>query len=192
MQDKITDANLLPSTCIDAKQILPVELRDADMLNEIILEVYNGWPGKTGEERVIGCIKFISERIPQYSNIIGKSDLEFLTTYAKARRVNYTNWFNDSYLPDLSNVIILDTIQSFRDKFPSGKYICPCCDGETTDYQECNSGIEVDGRKCNWKVYGLFGDLGKGVRVIIKDKMDEFPRPVAMFKPIELAEITSK
>lgn len=173
---------------------LPVDLQETEILNDIILEIYNGWPGSVGQERVIDCIDFISKRIPKYALIMDKTNLETLTTYAKARSCNYTNWFQNCYLPDLNGVIVLDTVEDFKQKFPSGKFVCPCCNGVSTDYQECNSGKIVKGTKkrsgkvCDWKVFGLFGDLGKGIRVIVKDRFSDFPKPIAMFKPIEMAQ----
>lgn len=44
----------------------------------------------------------------------------------------------------------------------------------------CDSGVKVKGDVCNWKVYGLFGHLGKGVSVFVKDKL----RIEKLFMPI--------
>ena len=192
---KITEMQLLPAACLNSIKLLPEDIQSSDIIQEILLEIYNGWPGKTGEERVDSCVNVINKRIPQYANAMGKTQLETLTIYAKSRKCNYANWFQDHYLPDLSDVVIVDTVDDFKKKYPSGKYICPCCNAITTDYQECNSGAIVNktkkskGSVCDWKVYGLFGDLGKGIKVIVKDKFEEFPKPIAMFKPIEMTEI---
>ena len=40
---------------------------------------------------------------------------------------------------------------------------CPSCGKVTADPYECKA--------CGWKVYGLFGDMGKGVFVYVKDKL---------------------
>lgn len=162
------------------------ELRNSEILQEIILEVYGGWGGKEGEKRVLEVLIFISERIPQYAKVVGKTDLDFLILYANARRVNYNNWFSDTYLPDLDTVFVFDTIDDFKTKFPSGKYICPSCEGESTDFQTCNSGLRNTGQKCNWRSYGLFGTLGKGIKIYIKDMVTDFPKPIEIFMPIEL------
>jgi len=37
-----------------------------------------------------------------------------------------------------------------------------------------------NGKPCDWKVYGLFKDLGKGVYIFVKEKM----RGETIFKPI--------
>jgi hypothetical protein len=182
----MTTTTTLPLSCINAKDVLPKELRNASIVDEIISEIYNGWPGRTGEERVLECLKLISERVPEYAKATGKTELEFLNLYAKSRNCNYTNWFQSSRLPSLSDVLIFNTADDFKKQFPSGKYLCPACGEATTDYQECNSGKKIKGVVCNWKVYGLFGGLGKEVRVILKDRIEDFPRPVSIFPPIEL------
>ena len=186
----ITNTQSLPISCIEAMKNLPITINGSEIMDEILLEVYNGWQGSVGEERVLKVIEFVSNRIPQYARITNKSDFEFLTIYAKSRKCNYTNWFQDSYLPDLSNVLVFDTVEDFKKKFPSGNYVCPSCNSITTDYQTCNSGVVVGKGKnkkvCDWKVYGLFGDLGKGIKVIVKDLIEDFPRPISMFKPVEL------
>lgn len=58
------------------------------------------------------------------------------------------------------------------------KFRCPSCGGISTNPYCCNSGLEVSkatkkkpAKVCDWKVGGLFGDLGKGIYVYCKDKM---------------------
>ncbi len=184
MNTKITHFKELPLSNIN----LPESITQSDILNKILTEVYNGWPGQTGLERVKNVIEFISSRIPQYAKAINKSELEMLEILATKRTVNYTNYFQNHYIPDIDKVLIFDSVEDFKKQYPSGKYVCPACSGISTDYQECNSGTIVDKKTkeiCNWKVYGLLGDLGKGIRVLIRDKFTDFPKPIHMFKPIE-------
>lgn len=187
---KLTNVSEMPQICIAYKDVLPESIRNAEIIDEIILEIYNGWQGQIGEIRVKDALSFIAARIPEYAKVTGKTDLEFLTFYAKNRRVNYTNWFNESYLPDLSDIMVFETTKDFKEKFPSGKYKCSACEGITTDAQECNSGVEIGKGKnksvCNWKTYGLFRDMGKGIKVLIKEHIEEIPKPITIFKPIEI------
>lgn len=192
MNRRITKADeVIPVVSFDIN-VLPDGFMQSEIMNKIIVEIYNGWPGKIGLERVKDAISFISERIPQYAKVTEKSELETLEIIAKARRVCYTNWFQNAYLPDLSSVYVFDTVEGFRAQFPSGNYQCPKCKGLSTDFQECNSGVFVDKKKkvvCNWKVYGLFGGLGEEIKVVIKDQFENFPKPFSMFRPIELIEL---
>lgn len=194
MNNRITNADELTSALPFGNTVLPAALLQSDIMNKIIVEIYNGWAGKVGLERVIEKVNWLCERVPQYAKVMGKTELETLELFAKSRNCNYTNYFQDANFPNLSEVFVFDTIEDLKLKFPSKQYQCPCCGGISTDYQECNSGKTVDkkGKEiCNWKVYGLFGDMGKEIKVIVKDMFTEIPKPVSMFKPVELLETVS-
>jgi len=191
MDNKITSASEIVQTLDFGALVPPENLMQSNIMNEIIVEIYNGWPGPTGRQRVVDKVTFICERIPQYAKIMDKTELEALEILAKARTCNYVNYFQDANIPNLSDVYVFDTLDDLKARFPSKKYCCPRCEGISTDPQVCNSGIIIDKKKkqeCDWKVYGLFGDLGKGIRVLVKSKSPDYPRPITIFKPIELIE----
>lgn len=170
----------------------------SEIMSKIMCEVYNGWPEPTGIQRVKDVVHFLFNRIPQYAKIMNKSELDTLTLLAKSRNCNYINYFQNANIPDLSDVMVFKSLDEFKQRFPSGISVCPCCEGFSTDYEECNSGVKLKdyskskknkadgGKVCDWKIYGLFGDLGKGIKILILDKIEDFPRPARIFKPIEL------
>ena len=132
---------------------------------------------------------FVGKKLPHYSEKLGIPQEQILQAWEKAKNVNTVNWYQEANFPDLDEVIVLDTLEQFKEKFPSHKSICPCCNGESNDYYECDSGRIIDNKKgkvCDWKVFGLFGDMGKGVKVFVKNKFLEIPKPTTIFKPIEL------
>lgn len=158
----------------------------SDIMNSIIVEIYNGWPGPTGRQRVVDKVTFICKRIPQYAKMMGTTEIEALEYFAKSRTCNYTNYFQDAYIPDLSDVHVFETIKDFLAKFPSKQFRCPRCEGISTHPHACNSGVVIDKKEnevCNWKSYGLFGTLGKGIDVLIKSQS---LKPTHIFKPVEL------
>jgi hypothetical protein len=60
---------------------------------------------------------------------------------------------------------------------------CPACGGVSKNPYACNSGLPLKGTKnglCDWKVYGLFSDMGKGIFVYCKDKL----KGEAIFMPL--------
>lgn len=158
------------------------------LLEQIGQKAYDSWGGQVGEERKKSVLDLLAKKLPHYSEKIGIPQEKILQAWENARNVNTVNWYQESKFPDLDQVIVLDTLQQFNEKFPSHKSICPCCGGESNDYYECNSGKIIDkkGKVCDWKVFGLFGDMGKGVKVFVKDKFFESPFPTTIFKPIEL------
>ncbi len=158
------------------------------LLEEIGQRAYDSWKGQMGEERRKSVLDLLAKKLPHYSEKLGIPQEQILQAWEKAKNVNTVNWYQEENFPDLDEVIVLDTLAQFKEKFPSHKSICPCCNGESTDYYECNSGKAIDkkGKICDWKVYGLFGDMGKGVKVFVKNKFLESPKPTTIFKPIEL------
>ena len=142
-------------------------------------------------ERIERVVSFISQRIPQYTKLMNIPDLEILEIIAKSRRVNYTNWFQDAYIPDLDaeKTMVFEKEEDFYKKFPSGKSTCPNCGGISTDYYDCNSGLKIGkGKKapvCNWKAYGFLRS-GKELSIIVKSRLKESITPQLIFPPIEL------
>jgi hypothetical protein len=51
----------------------------------------------------------------------------------------------------------------------------------------CTSGFDGDGKPCDWKAYGLFGTLGKGLRVMLVEGWLDNPRVHEIFMPVALA-----
>ena len=152
--------------------------------NEIIEQARSTWSGKTGDERAESVKKILDTRLENYHQITGIPKDEILIAFEKSRNVNTVNFYQESRFPLLENIYVFDTLEDYKKAFPSGKYICPKCEKESTDPYECSQ------EKCDWKVYGLFGDLGKGIKVIIKDKFLEHPVPMNIFKPIELVAVS--
>ena len=152
---------------------------------EIIEQARSTWDGEIGDERAERVKKILDSRLENYHQITGIPKDEILTAFEKIRNVNTVNFYQESRFPLLENVHVFDTMDYFKKAFPSGKYICPKCEKESTNPYVCTQ------KGCDWKVYGLFGDLGKGITVVIKDKFLEHPLPEKIFKPIELVVVVS-
>jgi len=148
--------------------------------NEIIEKARLTWPGAEGDERAERVKQIVDTRLENYSNVTGFSKEEILIALERARDVNTVNFYQANRLPLLENTHFFDTLSDLKEKFPSGKYICPNCEKISTDPYRCTQ------PDCDWKVYGLFGDLGKGIKIIVKELFLDHPFPEAMFKPIEL------
>jgi hypothetical protein len=190
MNNRISNADELSSALPFGNTMLPTDLVQSEIMNKIIVEIYNGWVGQVGLERVVKTVNFLCEIVPQYAKVMDKSNVETLEILAKSRNCNYTNYFQECNLPKLSDVYIFETENDFFEKFPSKEYQCPSCSKISTDYQKCNSDYtDKNGVVCNWKVYGLFGSMGKGIKVLVKDRFTDIPKPIMMFKPIELLEV---
>jgi hypothetical protein len=132
------------------------------------------------------CSKFnwVIERANHYSEKTGIPASKILDAWEERRNYWYMNYYQDSRQP----LIKADNVRVFGTKDELGKSIgkhefrCPSCGGVSKSYQTCDTGLPMEsGKPCDWKSYGLFGTLGKGVTVFVKETLDmaEIFMPVA-------------
>ena len=155
-----------------------------DLFDNICAFCYDGSPGETGQSRALTVIMFLEDRLDEYHEKLGFDRLEMLKAFEEKRNYWAVNYYQASGFPSLDkeNLYVFESLDEFDAKFPSGKYVCPSCKEVSNDAYACSA----DG--CDWKVYGLFGDLGKGIYVIVKDKFFEHPKPTNIFIPLDLHE----
>ena len=167
---------------LNLEGILPIKVKNSPIFNKIATQIYNGWPGKVWLDRIIEIAKFINSILPYYSKIYSKNYVETLRIIAEAKNVNYINWFQNANLPKFDKVKVYKNLKEFKEKHPEGKYICPSCEGTSTDPYKCTC------EGCNWKVYGLLWDLGKGITIFFTGNVKDnpIPVPVNIFKPVNL------
>jgi hypothetical protein len=142
--------------------------------------------------------KWIIDRAKHYSEKTGIDWKDILKGWEQQRSYWYMNFYQEANQPEIKTdkVIIVENKEDYLKKYPSKKFICPYCKGISTDPNDCNSGLKVEllnGKKkkkevCNWKSYGLFGAMGGGVHIFLKDSC----RIIEIFKPIELNTIELK
>jgi len=147
-----------------------------------------GWTGMEGERRALAVMELIDKKVPAYAEAFGIDKEEMLALWEKQRSVSVPNYYQQGNIPDLGSVRLFDTRDAFRAAVPSGKFRCPACNGESTDPQECNSGVKTDGETCNWKSYGFFGTMGKGVSILIKEWKEDRTIPLEIFMPVDFEE----
>lgn len=123
------------------------------------------------------------ERAQHYAEKTGLEAADILDAWEKGRTYWYMNYYQDCHQPKIEgeSVRVFDTLVDMRKSIGTAGFRCPACDGVSKDPYACDSGKEMEkGKVCDWKVYGLFGDLGKGVYVFVKTEM----RGQRVFKPI--------
>lgn len=121
-------------------------------------------------------LKWIIERVNHYSTITGVSESDILNAWEEKRSYWYMNFYQEPNQPIIdgngNRVKVFDSIEDFKKSLGNMTFRCPACGEISTDPYKCNSGKKVSKNKtCDWKVYGLLGDLGKGMFVFIKEKM---------------------
>lgn len=134
-------------------------------------------------------LTFAVDRAKHYADKTGIDASEILTAWESRRDYWYMNYYQDANQPEITgdSVRVFETVDDATAAIGKAGYRCPYCKAVSSDPYECNSGVEVkrteDGKQlkvCNWKVYGLFGHLGKGVSLFIKDQL----RIATIFMPV--------
>lgn len=137
-------------------------------------------------------IAFIRQFTAEYAEVLSLSQADVIEAIEAKRDYSAPNFYQQANFPSLDGVRLFDTLEAFRAAIPSRKFRCPCCQGISTDPYACNSGDKKsDGETCNWKSYGLFRTIGKGMRVVIKEGFLEHPEVHEIFMPVEFEEQTA-
>lgn len=149
------------------------------------------WSGETGEQRARDLEKYLRNKLEEYSTALSMPKEEILEAWEKDRTYSAINYYQEAHQPSINTdkVKVFESVEEMMQAIGEKKFRCPACDGISTNPYVCDSGIEREGVKiCDWKVYGLFGDLGKGVHVYIKDQM----KGETIFMPISWEEVTAQ
>jgi len=122
------------------------------------------------------------DRARHYAEKTGLKAEDILDAWEQHRNYWFQNYYQDANQPMIESdrVRVIDTIDELQ-MIMGDKFRCPMCKGVSRSPYACDSGDEMEpGKTCDWKVGGLFGDLGKGIHVFVKSKM----RGETIFMPI--------
>jgi len=152
-------------------------------------EARKSWAGETGEQRAKALEEFLSKKLAHYSAHLGFSKEEILAAWEEKRSYSAINFYQESKFPSLDGVRVFENADELKKLLPSKKFRCPACSGESKDPYVCDTGLPMDksGKKCDWKAFGLFGTLGKGLRFTFKDSFLENGGIIdSIFMPVDL------
>ena len=148
-------------------RIVPAEGEDKKFFNTICKHI------SKCEHKYCDKFKWIIDRAKHYAEKTGLDWEEILDSWEEDCDYWYMNYYQDANQPLIEgdNVRVFETVNDLLEAIEDRKFRCPNCGKISTDPYECNSGAKMNNEEvCNWKVYGLFGDLGKGAFVYCKDK----------------------
>jgi hypothetical protein len=137
--------------------------------------------------------KWVIDRAKHYGEKLGLNWEDILDSWEADRNYWYMNYYQDCNQPEIKGdkVRVFESVGEMRKAIGKKGFWCPACGGVSKDPYACNSGLEMSkGKVCDWKVFGLFGDLGKGVFIYCKDKL----KGETIFMPVawEAKEVTGK
>lgn len=123
-------------------------------------------------------LDWIIERAKHYAEVSGMDYEKIIDRWEYRRNYSYINYYQDSNQPRLDGkrVLIFENQEHLQKELSCKNFRCPYCEGVSKNPYECDSGKEVklinsgnEVKKCNWKVYGFLGGLGKEVFIFLKD-----------------------
>ncbi|MDO8654217.1 MAG: hypothetical protein Q7R66_18760 [Undibacterium sp.] len=156
-----------------------------EIIAKLANEARDGWQGHVGERRAIDLIAFLNKTLANYSQVLGMSEDQIMVAIESKRDYSAINFYQNSKFPSLENVVVFESTEEVKGRYPSGKYRCPSCNGISTDPYVCNVAPASGKKQCDWKSYGLFGTLGKGLRVVVRSTFLEHPVVHEIFMPLE-------
>lgn len=118
--------------------------------------------------------KWVIDRAKAYGEATGLIWEDVLDSWETDRNYWYMNYYQDCNQPEIKagKVRVFGTILELKEAIGEMKFRCPSCGKESSNPYECKA--------CGWKVYGLLGDMGKGVFVYVKEQL----RGETMFMPV--------
>lgn len=116
-------------------------------------------------------LAWVLDRASHYAQKTGTRAEDILDAWEKRRDYWYMNYYQECNQPVITGnrMRVFDSMSQIALAVGNDGYRCPFCNGKSTNPYECNSGLSIKGKRCDWKVYGLFRDLGKGVQLFVKD-----------------------
>lgn len=131
-------------------------------------------PGSHCFHKYCDKFKWVIDRANHYSNMSGIDATGILEKWENDRDYWYMNYYQECNQPKFEgdNIRIFDTVEEFKKSGIEKGFRCPHCNGISINPVTCNSGIKINGKICDWKAYGLFGTLGKGIFVFIKERLE--------------------
>lgn len=131
--------------------------------------------------------KWVIDKAKSYSEKTNIPWEKLLDKWEENRDYWYMNYYQESKFPKLTEKVkCFETLEDFKHSVGKSGYRCPYCKGISTQPTRCDSGLLVNlinkkGKdSCNWSAGGLFGTLGQGKVIFIK----EIGIPIEIFTPV--------
>lgn len=120
-----------------------------------------------------GKLEWVVARAKHYADKTGLTPEAILDAWEKDRTYWYMNYYQDCNQPSIASdkVRVFETVADLLASIGKPEFRCPNCGTVSKSPYACDSGVEAYGKVCDWKVYGLFGHMGKGVAVFVKEKL---------------------
>ncbi len=138
------------------------------------------WPS---DKRPRESLHWAVARAQHYADKTGLTPESILDAWEAQRDYWHVNFYQEANQPAIigDRVRVFETQADLLASVGKPEFRCPACGGVSKSPYTCDSGKKVSGKVCDWKSWGLFGCVGKGVSVFVKEKVrvETFFMPVA-------------
>ena len=158
-------------------------LLNCDGYRKLVAAVDNDKKKSPGFHDYQGKLEWVVARAKHYAEKTGLTAESILDAWEGDRGYWYMNYYQDAQQPsiDTDTVRVFETVSDLLASIGKDGFRCPACKAVSKSPYKCDSGVETGSKVCDWKVYGLFGHMGKGVAVFVKEqlKIENIFMPVA-------------
>lgn len=133
-----------------------------------------------------GCdyMRFAWGKAQEYASAMGVEPARVIQRFEERRSYCTVNYYQEANFPSLESVHVFQTQDELKNLVDKG-FRCPCCNGVSKSPYECDTGLKMEGGKvCDWKSYGLFGTLGKGLTFTVKETFFDHRKVETVFYPV--------
>ena len=132
-----------------------------------------------------------------YGELFDIDPVEILLGMENNRKISIEGYYTESKFPtNKKHFIVFEDEKDLRKQTrPEMGFRCPHCKGISKHPYICDSGVKLvlmnsNGKKetCNWKSFGLFGTLGKGMWFTLKSVWPSNPVIDESFMPIAMED----
>jgi hypothetical protein len=151
-----------------------MDIKECEGYKKLLTAAEKDERNSPGFHRYFEKVDWVVARAQHYAEKTGVDSCDILNSWEKHRRYWYMNYYQECNQPkiDAVNVRVFETTDDLQKAIGDAGFRCPSCGGVSKSPYECMSGKEISkGKICDWKVYGLLGDLGKGITVFVKDQI---------------------
>lgn len=149
-------------------------IQDSEGYKKLLAEVERDEKESPRSHDYRAKLKFAVKRAEHYAEKTGLEAADILDAWETDRTYWYMNYYQPCNQPEIKsdNVRVFETKEDLLASIGKPEYRCPMCGGISKSPYACDSGKEMEkGKTCDWKAYGLFGTLGKGISVFVKKEL---------------------
>ena len=165
------------------------------MMNETLEQYVNDMADKYDrwDHAKASSVEFIIELCEEYAPHFNTTPVKIFLALEKQRTYSYPSYYARRNFPKLDEVHVFDTTSDMITALePERGFICPDCNGVSSNPNKCDTGIKKEGQVCHWTSYGVFGTLNKGAHVVIRDEFLQEAKVYEIFMPVALREKITK